>query len=272
MNILLIVVIAILLLCTIRGYRKGLFGIIFGIICWIFMAFMLIFGTPKMYTALYNNSSIYDGVYSRVEKLVSDKVDSVGRQVLDDSTESVMPEDEAYDGIDTSNLSDTTIPENKIEGYLSNLPPQIAEQIRSLTGSGNVNAENIINNANEKALEAENKAKVSVVSAIAVKITEYVIYGLAFLFTLILAWIIILIVSIFVKIIENSRGVKTVSHWSGLIFGLLEGFLIVFIILYIVSFVNLATGGAIVDKNITDNAFLEFLYTHNPIEKIFIKK
>jgi len=276
MSILLLIVIAILLFCTIRGYKKGLFGIIFGIISWVFITVCLIYGTPKMNETLRANASFYDKVYSSVEKYVSAKVDESGIPDVSSDTINSLGSGAAekinsYGSGATGMISQDEI-NKKVQENLSLLPPGLADQIQSMTESGSLDTDSIISDIQNGASQQVASVKEAVTAKITKTVTNYVISVLAFVFTLLIAWVIVLILAIIIKVIELNRGVKTASHWLGLVFGLAEGFLLVFIILYIISAVSMITNGQLFAKDISGNAFLGFLYTHNPIANFFMKK
>lgn len=256
LNFLLILVIIILIFSTIRGYKKGLFGIIFGVLAWIFMGVFVFYGTPKMLVLLENNASFKDQIETKVEAIVAKKIDDM-------SIDSILKQAENM-GLDTEN--NTT--DDLAESY--GIPENILKGLSQDKDDENI-SDYIKESVKEKANSAEDEIKSEVVKAITEKVTAYVIKGLAFFFTVLIAAIIIFIVSIIIKIIENIKGVKTVSHGLGLVFGLLEGFLLVFIILYIISCLSLFTGTESALKDINSNDFLSYLYNHNPIFKLLSK-
>lgn len=264
MSILLIICLAILIFCTIRGYKKGLFGIVFGIISWIFIAVCLIYGTPKMNENLRANSRVYNKVYSSVEKYVSAKVDAA--DVPDISLDSVNALGAGAAGV----ISQDQINE-KVQESLSLLPKNIAAELQDMSDHAATNGEEDAADTQDEISDQVKTVKDVVVQRITKTVTNYVISVMAFVLTLIVAWIIILIVSIIIKIIELNRGVKIASHGLGLVFGIAEGLLLVFIILYIISAVSMITNGQKLENDINNSVIMSFLYTHNPITNFFTK-
>lgn len=264
MSLLFILCIIILLFCTVRGYRKGLFGIVFGIISWIFIAVCLIYGTPKMNNILMENSRIYDKVYSGVENYVSKRVDEAG--IPDVSIDALN----IIGGESSGVISQDKINE-KIQESMPLLPPNIAGLLQNMSEEDNNDMNSVQTEVQNGINEQVTTLKEAIVQKITKTVTDYVIRVMAFTFTLIIAFIIVLIVSVIIKIIELNRGVKTASNWLGLLFGLAEGLIFVYIILYVISALSILNNTQSLVNDINNNVFLSFLYNHNPITNFFAK-
>ena len=86
MNFLLILIIAIILVSVITGFRKGLFGILFGLFAWGFIFAAVIVGSPRMYAWIENNTDLRDRIYVSAQEYVENKLNYNAAGGIDEIT------------------------------------------------------------------------------------------------------------------------------------------------------------------------------------------
>ena len=59
MNWLLIIIVLLLALCVVNGYRKGFLRMMYSMVSWVIMFALVTWATPYINTFLRNNTSIY---------------------------------------------------------------------------------------------------------------------------------------------------------------------------------------------------------------------
>ncbi len=74
-NIFFFIIIALILFFVWKGYNRGLVGIIFGIVAWIFAIYFIQTATPKIESYLMLNPKVVQTVSSHVEKRLEEKAD-----------------------------------------------------------------------------------------------------------------------------------------------------------------------------------------------------
>ena len=88
-NAVLIVVIAIIALLTIRGAHRGLRGLVFGLLAWVFAIGFISWMTPKVENYL-NESTYQQWVYTHVEQNIRAKVDAQTKDQEDQSLQDLV--------------------------------------------------------------------------------------------------------------------------------------------------------------------------------------
>ena len=77
MNIVLIVMLFILFFLTLQGWRKGILGIVYGLVSWIFIFIFVSVANPYILGYLKTETNIYDKVYEQAEKFVTNKAENL---------------------------------------------------------------------------------------------------------------------------------------------------------------------------------------------------
>ena len=83
MNILLIAVIAVVILFTIIGYRKGLLGILFNIFSWIFIAFFVYAMNPYILDFINEHTTWQASIEAQWGSVLTDKFSQIGDSLLE---------------------------------------------------------------------------------------------------------------------------------------------------------------------------------------------
>ncbi len=272
--ILLILVFAIIFLCAFNGFRKGLFGIVFGLISWAVIILSVIFLSPVMRDYLQNKTGVGDRIYESSKGYIEQKLTRTGSGSLD----SMVENNEKKDSSSTSFVADiitrlvSDVDSNKSSAtkdisdstgsasYDSTLPPSLNRAIRGT-------AQEAIENYNISS--AVNGVKETVVSyvaeSVASKIRDYALSGLSKIFTFLIAALICFIIRIIFKVIMMDRGFAIRQHILGVLFGFLEGFLLVWILMYLISCIGTTELGRSLLSTIDGNAILSWFYNNNPL-------
>lgn len=75
MNWLLMIVVLVLALYTINGYRKGLLRILYSMVSWVVMLVFVTWATPYISTFIAENTSLYDRIAAYSEMQIREKAD-----------------------------------------------------------------------------------------------------------------------------------------------------------------------------------------------------
>ena len=73
LNWVFVVTLVIITFFAIKGWRQGILGMIFSLLAWVFVIAFMYFATPTVESSLLSGTHIYDAVYEKVEKHVSEK-------------------------------------------------------------------------------------------------------------------------------------------------------------------------------------------------------
>ena len=67
----------ILFFLTLQGWRKGILGIVYGLVSWIFIFIFVSVANPYILGYLKTETNIYDKVYEQAEKFVTNKAENL---------------------------------------------------------------------------------------------------------------------------------------------------------------------------------------------------
>lgn len=272
--ILLILVLAIIFLCAFNGFRKGLFGIVFGLISWAVIILSVIFLSPVMQNYLENRTEVGKKIYESAKGYIEQKLTHTGSGTLD----SMVAKDEKKDTDSMSFIADiisrlvSDVDKNKnpatedisdssgSASYDSTLPPAMN---RSIRGTAQEAIEDY--NINSAVSEAKGTVVSFVAESVASKIRDYALSGLSKILTFLIAAIACFIVRIIFKVIMMDKGFAIRQHILGVLFGLLEGFLLVWILMYLISCIGTTAFGRSLAETIDGSVILSWFYNNNPL-------
>ena len=75
MNWLLIIIVLLLALCVVNGYRKGFLRMMYSMVSWVIMFALVTWATPYINTFLRNNTSIYQTIATYCEQQIQEKTE-----------------------------------------------------------------------------------------------------------------------------------------------------------------------------------------------------
>ena len=73
MNWLLIIIVLLLALCVVNGYRKGFLRMMYSMVSWVIMFALVTWATPYINTFLRDNTSIYQTIAVYCEQQIREK-------------------------------------------------------------------------------------------------------------------------------------------------------------------------------------------------------
>ena len=249
MNILFIAVIIVFIIFGIIGYVKGLFGVLFNLFSWIFIALFVVVVNPFIYTFIVDNTSWKTSITTSVQTYVDGTIDN--------ATSSLGGNTSPNNG--SPQASDV---ENAMSQYGITLPKAITKDVVSDVMDG-VNG--TVSSIGDQATQFKN----NIVSSVSNTIATYIIRGLACLIAFVIAKIICWIVYAIIKYVQDLPVVKGVTSWLGLILGLVKGLLVTWLFMFIVSITTATSFGQYFIPMIEENVFLRFLYENNMLITAF---
>ncbi len=245
MNIFLIIVLLILVFCTINGWRKGLLGIVYGFISWIFILIFVIWANPHIEDYLIHRTGVYDKVVETTQTFIMEKI-----------PESNLQLDTSLDSQDTAD-GDTT--DSSEEAQSTDIKDASGQDILEQLGIELPDA--IAKACNEAISNAEGTA----IEAATTTLSDFIIKGIAVLIAMIIAGIITRLVGYIIHLVGDLPVISGINGFFGLAAGAIQGFLLVWIIMYVIAWISTSETGQILIGYIGDSRFLTYLYQHNLI-------
>lgn len=259
MIVLFIIVIGIILFCAIRGLKKGLFGIIFGIFAWIFTIALLFFMAPRLDTYLTDHTTLDESIQTRVSAFVLDKLDAVSAEDLANLAKQTV----SSGSLDSLNFKGVSLPEGLSETVGGILGKYFGSENAPISSSGEA-----LGSAVEQSVA---DAKQAVAQAAAEKITAYAMTGISVLLTFLIARIITLLIGLLLRGIERHTPIGGISRGLGLIFGTFEGFVYDWFLFYLIGCAGATSAGQSLLAMIEGNVFMNWMYTHNLVEMLIVR-
>lgn len=125
----------------------------------------------------------------------------------------------------------------------------------------------ITSNLDKKIEKTTKEAKLEIIE----KTTNTIVYVLIGIIVFVIARLILLIVSLFIKGITKLPLIKQIDEFGGIAYGFLEGIIIVYSILAIISLVSVVCKDFSIINHINKSTLGSILYNNNIILKIFFK-
>lgn len=145
--------------------------------------------------------------------------------------------------------------ETELEALGLKLPDSVVENILSKTAD-----------AADGFLDAT-----GIYTQIADEMTGFVIQGVAFFISMIVAWIVVHLISQLLGIVSRIPILKGINRFLGLFAGGIYGLILVWIAFYIVALTSTSGSGRALVSYIYDSAFLKMLYENNPVLAFLLK-
>ena len=74
LNLALIITLFILFFSILQGWRKGILGIVFGLVSWIFVIAFVVFAHPYIENYLRDNTKTYDTIYEKTQEHLEKRI------------------------------------------------------------------------------------------------------------------------------------------------------------------------------------------------------
>lgn len=237
LNALVVIVLLVIVFCGFNGLRKGVFGIVYGFVSWIFVFAFVIFSHPYINTYLHENTHLYAYLTEKTQDYLNGEIakfTAVG---------AAAPEGADLSQIDIAQLPSETV--EAIKGWGAKLTEQLPGEM-----------------ADELKL-GEAATPQDLYDGIASGITEFLIKGISVAIAFVTALVIAGIVGVLVAAVGDLPGLQGINLLFGLIVGAFQGLLYVWIFMYIAALLSATGFGQTVFAMIQENAFLTYLYQHN---------
>jgi hypothetical protein len=224
MNWLLIVVLLLLALCIVHGYRRGLLRILFSLASWILLLLFVSWFSPYVNTYLTEHTSVYEKV-----------------------------EDHCLTAVHRSS-------EKQLENAASGQADASGEQLETLGLPDNV-LERVVEqsaNAADSLLEES-----GVYAQIAKSMADFVMEGISFFAALAIGWLLLHVISSMVGIVSHIPIIKGMNRYLGLLAGGIYGLVLVWIGFYIIVLCSTSDLGSRLVSYIYESTFLTWLYQNN---------
>lgn len=235
MNGLEITVIIIFAIFGITGYITGFLRMVYSLAAWILVLVFVTFVTPYAAYFLETNT----GLKSEIEEKCINYISEMAEERIIEGAESYGNEQQ-----------------QKYENSFF-LPESIIEEI---TGSAGEKIGEII-------------AESGIYEEIAEQIAHYIIKGIAFFITLLLAGIIVFWISHVLNLVSHIPAIQGPNKILGAAVGIFKGLVLVWLMFYIFELFGTNESGRQFLQYIDESLFLSFLYEHNillQILKIFL--
>ena len=247
MNIVFVAVLLILVFCTNNGWRKGLLGMIYGLISWVFLLVFVIWANPFIDSYLRERSSLPEKMQQTVEQALSEKTE----EVAENATQGAQEGMEEF-------LSELPEP---FRGALTDLLTQTESQVQEQQGQNGQTQGTQAQNGQEQAAQ-------SIQGAVAQQLVDYAIRGIAILIAFVVAQLIVWLVGNIISAVGDAPVISGINGLLGFLAGAVQGFLYVWILMYLVALTGATAFSQQIITYIYQNAFLVYLYQHNAVMAI----
>jgi uncharacterized membrane protein required for colicin V production len=228
MNWLLIVVLLLLALSIVHGYRKGLLRILFSMASWILLLVFVAWFKPYVNTYLTEHTSVYE----KVENHCQEAVRQSSKKQLGNAAEGQADESGAQ---------------------LAALGLNLPDNVLNMVAEGSANAADSI-------LEES-----GVYSRIATGMADFVMEGISFFAALVVGWLFLHVISRMLGIVSHIPIVKGVNRFLGMFAGGIYGLVIVWVVFYIIALCSTSEIGSRLVSYIYASPFLTGLYQNNVV-------
>ena len=245
-NALFIAVLVILAVFMLLGFLRGIMGIVFGVVSWIFFFIFVGWANPVIYSNL-EDGNIEKNVSAGIYAFLDEKTANVTEDVADSYNDTMDPE---------------AIRDTLFKNYGIMLPEGLLSDSNDVTS--------VKDEVGEMAQQSVEDARSVLLLRVTAIVTDSVMKAISTLMAAGIALAICLAVFILIKLVSDAPLLGEANRVVGLVFGAFEGIMIVWILLFVISVVGTSDFGQSMMAQISNNMILQFLYDHNLIS-LFIK-
>lgn len=247
MNIVFVGVLLILVFCTINGWRKGLLGMIYGLISWVFLLVFVIWANPFIDSYLRERTSLPEKMQQTVEQALSEKTE----EVAENATQGA-PGGDGRISVRTAGAFSRS--------------PHGSFDADGVSGPGAAGSER--QTQGTQAQNGQEQAAQSIQGAVAQQLVDYAIRGIAILIAFVVAQLIVWLVGNIISAVGDAPVISGINGLLGFLAGAVQGFLYVWILMYLVALTGATAFSQQIITYIYQNAFLVYLYQHNAVMAI----
>lgn len=233
MNWVLIVVLLILPVSAMIGYKKGILRIVYSMAAWVIALVFVSWVTPHINSYLLENTSIH----ATIEAQCEEKIRLSANEQIEKSGQEKKAELMGYLEKDTG-----------LEKLGISLPDSVVERIfEKTTAAGELLEES------------------GIYAMIASELADFLLKGISFLVALVVTWVFVHVVSSLLGIMSHLPIIKGTNRCLGGAVGLLEGMLVIWLVFYIIALGSMGEMGQTITAYVYESPFLVFLYENNPV-------
>lgn len=237
-NALLIIVIIIFAVFMILGFMRGILGIVFGVLSWVFFFVFVNWASPQVCENLRGTEierGIYEHVYAYLEEKTAERTASI--------------EESISGSVDTKKLKDDIFFQ-----YGLRIPEEFFPE----------DIDGILKD-NDLVKSGIDSTKEGLIAEVSVIVTSAILKGVSTIISALIALVICLAAFIAIKLIAKAPMLGSANRAVGLVFGAFEGLMIVWVVMYVIAVFGASEFGQNMMAQIDSNMVLRFLYDHNQI-------
>lgn len=259
-SFMIIFTIAVLAICVFLGYRKGMLGVVFGLISWVLVLVLMYVGIPYIEKTMMDGP-IYEKYHNPIYNHVKSKI--VQNESDLETTDEILGLIQSYDVSDEDSIATLF----KDIGIF--LPTVMKQRIAASDEELNADDISIPDGDDEESIQARvdavNEFNDRVAERIATPIAEMMVRGSAVLLVVILSLLITRILGLLVNAFNDLPLIGGSSRVLGAAWGLCSGLLIIWLIMDVISCFAMTIRGQEMMAVIENNVFLHSLYLMNPL-------
>lgn len=227
MNWLLIIIVLLLALCVVNGYRKGFLRMMYSMVSWVIMFALVTWATPYINTFLRNNTSIYQTIATYCEQQIREKT------------------------------------EKQIEQETAAVTGQPAD----LTKLGVKLPDSVMNNISEKTADLAGEAldASGIYAQVSVGMADFILNGISFFIAFAVGMIVLHFFSGILGIVSRIPIIRGINKYLGTVAGAIYGFVVVWIAFYVIALCSTSEVGGALISYIYESTFLTYIYENNLI-------
>lgn len=233
MNWLLIIVVLLLALCVVNGYRKGFLRMMYSMVSWVIMFALVTWATPYINTFLRDNTSIYQTIAVYCEQQIREKT------------------------------------EKQIEQEAAAVPGEAADETQpaDLTKLGVKLPDSVMNNISEKTADLAGKAldASGIYAQVSVGMADFILNGISFFIAFAVGMIVLHFFSEILGIVSRIPIIRGINKYLGTVAGAIYGFVVVWIVFYVIALCGTSEVGGALISYIYESPFLTYIYENNLI-------
>jgi uncharacterized membrane protein required for colicin V production len=233
MNWLLIIIVLLLALCVVNGYRKGFLRMMYSMVSWVIMFALVTWATPYINTFLRNNTSIYQTIAVYCEQQIREKT------------------------------------EKQIEQEAAAVPGEAADETQpaDLTKLGVKLPDSVMNNISEKTADLAGEAldASGIYAQVSVGMADFILNGISFFIAFAVGMIVLHFFSGILGIVSRIPIIRGINKYLGTVAGAIYGFVVVWIAFYVIALCSTSEVGGALISYIYESPFLTYIYENNLI-------
>ena len=228
MNWLLIIIVLLLALCVVNGYRKGFLRMMYSMVSWVIMFALVTWATPYINTFLR-------------AKQIEQEAAAVPGEAADETQPAAGQQAE---GVEQNN-----------------------GQPADLTKLGVKLPDSVMNNISEKTADLAGEAldASGIYAQVSVGMADFILNGISFFIAFAVGMIVLHFFSGILGIVSRIPIIRGINKYLGTVAGAIYGFVVVWIAFYVIALCSTSEVGGALISYIYESPFLTYIYENNLI-------